>query len=268
MEEKAVGLAIREVFVGFDSAWAGKAPGGLAWASFANGEFVRGAPPQSVDFLDAARIIKQLSQDHDFVLVGLDQPIVVPNETGSRPVDRVAGSLIFRLKGGVQRANRGSPLFDSDAPIWRFLDCVGACQDPLAGRSAAEGLHLVEVLPALSLPALAPHIFDWGAAARYNPAKRKRFHIGDWLLVSRTVGCHAKRLELPLLAEWAMDAANTERPGKADQDKLDAAICLVVALLFARSVVSLVTPRLHSEPCKSSTPPGRALRRGSRRHPG
>ena len=33
-----------------------------------------------------------------------------------------------------------------------------------------------------------------------------------------------------------MDAANTERPSKADQDKLDAAICLVVALLWRRGL--------------------------------
>lgn len=227
---------MREAFVGFDSAWAGKTPGGMVWASFVDGEAARFALPQSVDFSKAAQIIKKLGHEHDYVLVALDQPTVVPNETGSRPVDRIAGSLISRLKGGVQPANRGkSLLFGPDAPVSRFRDRIDPRGDPVAARRVEEGVHLIEVFPALALPALEPRIHARGDAARYNPAKRKKFRIADWRLVAKAVERHAEGFDLPPLAEWAAEASKWDKPGKADQDKLDAAICLVVALHWRRS---------------------------------
>src|SRR5208283_1737501 len=57
--------------------------------------------------------------DDGITLIALDQPTVVPNSTGMRPVDRVAASLAGWLGGGVQPANRGRlGIFSSSSPIY------------------------------------------------------------------------------------------------------------------------------------------------------
>lgn len=132
-------------------------------------------------------------------------------------------------------------MFGPDAPIWRFLQRLGAMQNPPKARSAASGRHLIEVFPALALPALEPAILQRKRAARYNPANRKRFSLPDWRLVALAASRHAAALRLNDLAEWAEDLAEIRKPTKTDQDCLDAAICLIVALHWRRAPRDQVT---------------------------
>ena len=182
--------ASREAFVGFDSAWTGNAPGGIASATFSQGRLVETRLPEPAGFDHTAAIIEQLASTHDYVLVAIDQPTVVPNQTGSRPVDRVAASLISRLGGGVQPANQGKTksgrtipskvrMFGPEAPIWRFLRRIDAVQNPPKARTAPSGRHAIEVFPALALPALEPAILERKRAASNNPANRRRFSFPD-----------------------------------------------------------------------------------------
>ena len=242
----------REAFVGFDSAWAGNAPGGIASATFSQDRRVETCLPEPAGFDRAAAIIEELKSTHDYVLVAIDQPTVVPNQTGSRPVDRVAASLISRLGGGVQPANQGKTksgrtmpskvrMFGPDAPIWQFLRRIDAVQNPPQARSAASGIHAVEVFPALALPALEPAILERKRAARYNPAYRKRFSLPDWRLVALTASRHAAALRLGDLSQWAHDLAQIPKPTKTHQDCLDAALCLIVALQWRKLPRNQVT---------------------------
>lgn len=189
----------REAFVGFDSAWAGNAPGGIASASFSIDGLVETRLPEPASFDHAAAIVEELESSHDYVLLAIDQPTVVPNQTGSRPVERVAASLISRLGGGVQPANQGKTksgrtmpskveMFGPEAPIWRFLRRLNAVQNPPRARTATSGRHLVEVFPALALPALEPAILERKRAARYNPANRRRFSLPDWRPLHNSLG--------------------------------------------------------------------------------
>ena len=189
-----------------------------------------------VHFDGAARIVEERLADADCVLVALDQPTLVPNRAGMRPVERVVASLISKLGGGVQPANRRRvSLFGSDAPVWRFLDRLDVSQNPSAARTASDGLHLIEVFPALALPALDPGILERRRAASYNPENTKGFSLDDWRLVAAAVQRHAERLGLAPLSEWAVRCATLESPKKHHQDRLDAAICLVIALLWRRT---------------------------------
>ena len=227
---------MREAFVGFDSAWTGKNPGGIVYATFEKGRLLTLPDPKLVCFDEAACIIKWLRDECQYVLVAIDQPTLVPNCTGMRPVERVAASLISRLRSGVQPANRGKrEMFGPDAPIWKkFLERIGARQNPPAARSAKDGLHLMEVFPALALPALEPAIMGRKWAARYNP-KNKKFSLCDWKLVASAVRRHADGLHLKPLSRWASEAAKLTAPQKKDQDRLDAAICLLIALYWRRA---------------------------------
>ena len=229
-------VMMREAFVGFDSAWAGKTPGGIAWATFTEGRLTTVAEPNLGGFDEAAQVIQALQSEHDYVLVAVDQPTVVPNETGSRPVDGIAASLISRLGGGVQPANRGkAAMFGANAPIWRFLERLGASQNPPAARTMTHGLHLLEVFPALALPALEPEIMKRKRAVSYNPANKRTFSCDDWRLVAGAVRRRADELGIERLSRWAGQAVARANPAKSDQDCLDAAICLIVALEWRRA---------------------------------
>ena len=112
----------KEAFIGFDSAWGGHALGALAWASFIDGQAADEGTPTCACFDDVANLAVKLREGNDYVLLAVDQPIIVPNQGGSRPVERVARALMGRLKSGVQSASRSNiALFGDDASIWSFL---------------------------------------------------------------------------------------------------------------------------------------------------
>jgi predicted RNase H-like nuclease len=103
-------------------------------------------------------------------------------------VDRVAGSLISWLGGGVQPANRSMiGMFDDAAPIWRFKEALGATEDPEGARSATSGLSLIEVFPAMALPTLEAAYFGYKLGPRYNPGRRKTFKLEHWQSVLAAV---------------------------------------------------------------------------------
>ena len=91
------GLLLRKLgstFVGFDSAWTGKNPGGIVYATSEQDHLLALPDPKLICFDEAARIIKWLRDERQYVLVAINQPTQVPNYYGMRPVERVAASLI------------------------------------------------------------------------------------------------------------------------------------------------------------------------------
>lgn len=93
-------------------------------------------------------------------------------------------------------------------------------------------MFLIEVFPALALPSLEAAYFGRLLAPRYNPEKRRRFRSADWSTVTEAVRRHAAAEIVPDLASWAQEAQSLTSPRKGDQDKLDAAICALVGLLW------------------------------------
>ena len=250
-------------FVGFDSAWADnpRAKGAIC-ALHRDADVLHGFhEPHLVGFDEAAGRVTDWARDRT-VLVAIDQPTIVPNLTGARPVDRVAASLIGWLGGGVQPAFRGkTTMFGDHAPIWRFLDRIGAGHDPETARTATEGCHVLEVFPALALPSLHPDFFGPRLGPRYNPARRNTFKLTDWHRVIDVAALEADRWQCAALSDWFAKIAAVASPRKADQDRLDAAICLLIGLrwrLGRRSdsvllgdvangfIVAPVTPAAHA----------------------
>ena len=245
---------MKEAFVGFDSAWAVRNSGAIAYAVF-DVENPEESLPQLADFPDASRIINRLEQECDYVLVAIDQPIIVPNLDPSRPVDLVARSLMSRLRSAAQSASRNQgPMFGDNAPVWGFISRIGPLHyvgrttdladnrtfvDFESARNAADQTHLIEVYPALALPALEHEFMDRRRAARYNP-QRPNFSLDDWQLVCKTVSRWGDELGLQALSQWAREMVepwdSAERPEKRHQDKIDAALCLIIALLWRRQI--------------------------------
>lgn len=225
-------MARHQVLIGFDSAWTDnpRAPGAICAATLQDGRLISFAPPQLVRFSDALFFIQEHRSPDGLTLVALDQPTVVPNADRMRPVERIVAPLVSWLGGGVQPSNGGRRgMFCDAAPVWSFLDALSATEDPEASRTATTGIHLIEVFPALALASLDPSFFGRLAAPRYNPARRKTYRSEDWPRVALVAARQLAALDITHAAEWCMEASQLERPTKADQDKLDAVLCLLIA---------------------------------------
>lgn len=222
-----------DAFVGFDSAWTNnpQAPGAVCAVTFADGAAVDFHCPRMASFNQALAFIQELRSRSEFLLVAIDQPTIVPNVTSMRPVERVAASLVSWLGGGVQPANRGRlGMFCDASPIWTFLEALEATEDPEQARTAIEGQYIVEVFPALALASLAPACCGRLKRLHYNPGRKKAFRHADWVAVANAASLEARALGCDELARWCTIVAGYAQPKKSDQDQLDAAICLLIAL--------------------------------------
>jgi predicted RNase H-like nuclease len=220
--------------IGFDSAWTdnSKAPGAICALVIASDGGIQFKQPFHVSFDQAFAFIEAEHRACDTCLVALDQPTIVPNKTGSRPVDKVAASLISFIGGGVQPANRSKKeMFGDDAPIWRFLKRLDAKEDPEFSRSAASGLFIIEVFPALALPAFEPRFYGRMKAPKYNPANKRKFRPEHWLDVIETVTRYARDVPIVGIQEWTEHMrreTNNRALRKGDQDRLDAVLCALI----------------------------------------
>ncbi|MBX5147490.1 DUF429 domain-containing protein [Rhizobium lentis] len=229
--------------VGFDSAWTDnpKAPGAICVIRVDSHGARLHIEPRLASFSEAEALIQAERREAGKCLVALDQPTIVPNLSGSRPVDKVAGALISWVGGGVQPANRSKlGMFDDAAPIWRFKQALGATEDPEAARTASAGLFLIEVFPALALVAIESAYCKRLGAPKYNPANRRMFRLEHWHAVAETIRTFGSLRALEQLELWCLDVSANLMPKKADQDKIDAMICGLIGLHW------LVAPREQS----------------------
>ena len=231
------------VIFGFDSAWTDRSPGAICALGFDQKGKVAFHAPQAVLFAGALDYIRARRQSHGCAVVALDQPTIVPNKTGMRPAERVAGALLGFTGGGVQPANRKKKgMFDDCAPIWKFKKLLGADDDPDKARHAARGTYLIEVFPALALPGLVDSFGAKLGAPKYNPRNR-RFCQENWIEVVVETAALAHALGLPDAGLWCSKLPTKSKPTKKDQDCLDAVICVLVGFIWracGRDVSALI----------------------------
>ncbi len=192
--------------------------------------------PRPASFAEALEIIQSERLEVEKCLVALDQPTIVPNFTGSRPVDKVAGSIISWIGGGVQPANRSKlGMFDDAAPIWEFKRALRATEDPEQARAASEGLFIIEVFPALALATIEQAFCKRLGAPKYNPVNRKQFRLEDWRLVAEAIRNFGALSAINQLDQWCAAVTTLGAPKKADQDKVDAVICGLIGLHWLKA---------------------------------
>ena len=223
------------LLVGFDSAWTpGKRGAIVAAIQGDDGSFLDLGDPQSADFHEAESAIRkwQYEQSPASTMILLDQPTIVSNSTGQRPVENIVGSCISLRRGGMQPANSArADMFGAGAPVWTFLAKFGGVADPL-GLTSFEDVVL-ETYPVLAIIALGWLREDSRIAGRlpkYNPARAKSFSLEDWQYLCGETSRAFRERSLFGVARWIDEVRDRERPRKADQDGLDACLCLLVAL--------------------------------------
>ncbi|BCT93309.1 hypothetical protein LYSHEL_23330 [Lysobacter helvus] len=226
------------LLVGFDSAWTpGKRGAIVAAIQNDDGAFQVLGDPQIANFREAEDAIRKWQAEHAPVstVILLDQPTIVNNSAGQRPVENIVSSCVSLRYGGMQPANTArADMFGEGAPVWAFINQFGGAGDPLTPRP--DGAVVFETYPVLALIALGWLREDARRAGRlpkYNPERRKTFSLDDWQFLCREASAAFRKLSLGGIARWMDEARDKDRPHKTDQDKLDACLCLLVALHMA-----------------------------------
>lgn len=227
------------VFTGFDSAWTATNQGAIAHARLVDDVLTLVEPvvagfERFPGYEKALGLIREQGKDTDLHVIGIDQPLVVPNPTGCRPVERVLGSLISCLNGGMQPSNRSkATMFGDGAPIWPFLRELDADIDWRRSVGAVRGRFAIEVYPAVAFAGLFAAFSERGRLPKYNP-KGRLFCQDDWRQLCDLIGQLGNELGIEGVSEWSVGAAELTSPRKADQDKLDAVICVIITYLWWR----------------------------------
>lgn len=250
MTAAATPTSMSTLLVGFDSAWTRENRGAIvAVLMRGNGTLHELELPQRVNFAEATSAIRtwQAELRPDATIVLLDQPTIVNNTTGQRPVEHLVSSPVSLRLGGMQPANRTRvEMFGDEAPVWTFLDCFGGVADPSQPMPRTGVFETYPVLAIIALGWLLPHARASGRLPKYNPTRRVTFAREDWrYLCTRVAGALADH-GLPLLASWSEQASASDAPRKRDQDALDACLCLLVALHLARGHDCLVVGDIDS----------------------
>jgi predicted RNase H-like nuclease len=229
------------LLIGFDSAWTAKNSGGLVGVLRSdNGTISELGPPRIVNYTQAQEAILdwQAELTPSATIVLLDQPTIVTNPGGQRPVENIVGSAVSRRYGGMQPANRSKKeMFGTEAPVWKFLKRFGGAANPLG---PVAGTLVIETYPVLAMialnwtqPDLSPQGRPAGRVPKYNSDRNKTFSPSDWQYVCGQASVAISGRGLKEIVQWLDGFALKAPLHKCDQDGLDACICLLVALHLA-----------------------------------
>ena len=225
------------LLVGFDSAWTQHHRGALVGAlQSPDGRLHELTQPQAASFPEAELQIRAWQTAHapTATLVMLDQPTVVTNDRGQRPVENIACGSVSRRRGGMQPANTARVgMFSATAPVWPFLAAFGGAADPEAPMRDTRVIETYPVLGLIALHWLCPDTRPCGRLPKYNPGRRATFSRSDWCLVTARLAAEFGGLGMRMLADWCHSMAELQQPRKPEQDQIDAALCLLFAIRFA-----------------------------------
>jgi predicted RNase H-like nuclease len=225
------------LLVGFDSAWTPTNSGALVGVLHLDDGTFRGlGAPRIVDYRKAENAILEWQDEQVLTatIVLLDQPTIVKNAAGQRPVENIAGSPVGLRYGGMQPANTSrKEMFGKGAPVWRFLTRFGGPANPLDPIADTRVFETYPVLAMIALDWMLPDSRPAGRLPKYNPARKKNFSILDWQHVCKRSSAAFRDCGLRDIVQWINDAAQKTSPLKSDQDGLDACLCLLVALYLA-----------------------------------
>jgi predicted RNase H-like nuclease len=238
------------LLVGFDSAWTATNSGAIVGLVHRDDRtFLELGAPQSVDYPEAEALILKWQADviPAVTVIMLDQPTIVNNAAGQRPVENIVGSPVSLRYGGVQPANTSKEeMFGAGAPVWPFLRTFGGPVDPLKPAGNTWVFETYPVLAMIALEWTRPDVRATGRLPKYNPERRKTFTTADWQHVCGLASAAFNERRLPQTAAWIANVGMSLSPRKREQDGLDACLCLIVAIYFSEGKDCLMVGDLHT----------------------
>jgi predicted RNase H-like nuclease len=222
------------LLIGYDSAWTSEKRGAIVGVVREDdGSFLELGPPRTVNFKEAANTISEWQTERRPVatIILLDQPTIVTNDAGQRPVEMLVSSPVGRRQGGMQPANTARvDMFGPEAPVWQFLEQFGGAADPLNPKADTQVFETYPVLAMIALGWELPDKRPTGRLPKYNPERRSSFSIEDWRYVCKRLSEEFAIRQLVRMVPWIDEVSAKHPPHKRDQDGIDACICLLVAL--------------------------------------
>lgn len=179
--------------------------------------------------------IAEALRPYDDVLVAVDAPLIVNDETGTRECERALNADFARFQAGCHPSNRSRPWFADGGRAWRLATSLGLATDP--GSTARR--RIIEVYPHPATVVLfgLDRTLKYKRRNRDLPSRRRAFaglitHLRDleygdpplivcehedWLRVRRQVDSAERHVELDRV-----------------EDAVDAVTCAYVALFATR----------------------------------
>lgn len=227
------------LLVGFDSAWTRENRGAIIWVLRENdGTFRELEKPRLANFTEASDAVSEWQNKTrpSATIVLIDQPTIVTNAAGQRPVENIVASPVSLCYGGMQPANTSrSGMFGAEAPIWQFLEKFGGASDPFCPTADEQVFETYPVLSLIALGWVLPDKRKAGRLPKYNPVRKTTFSIDDWRHICDRLSEEIAARQLSSLGAWISEVKAKNSPRKIDQDGLDACICLIVAMHLAES---------------------------------
>ncbi len=119
-------INMKTLIIGFDSAWTARKKGAMVAviaqpdAKTNTYKYKLLQAPATVDWTGALEHVRSWMDSHspDSTRVYIDQPTIVKNTTGQRPVENIVSSLISYHYGGMQPSSlKRDDMFGPSAPI-------------------------------------------------------------------------------------------------------------------------------------------------------
>ncbi|WP_183092439.1 DUF429 domain-containing protein [Nocardioides stalactiti] len=208
-------------FVGLDLAWGTKARTGIAVVDD-SGRLVRSGVVRTNDEIGEWLA----SNAGDVIVVAVDAPLIVPNDSGQRRCETEISRAFWRYKIGAHSSNRSRPQFDPPRAA-TLAERFGWAVDP-ASRGSVETPVCVEVYPHPAMVGL------FGLAERILYKSGPTRADGFAQLVRELASI--AELRLADSSRWAELTAIVADPRAGDltriEDELDAILCAHLAWLW------------------------------------
>lgn len=231
------------LFLGLDLAWGGKNKSGGCVISCATDAGSRASVLEYTETLgDDDEIVRWVSRWNDEagadgLLLGIDAPLLVPNDTGKRPCETELGKRFAKFQAGAHPANR--TIFGGDVRGERLvtrLVKIGICHDPYL--DAARQTNVKQMMEVFPHPA---HIVLFGLAKtlKYKPKPKRTYEIrwaamNEYCRLLRSLSQFDPPLDLPENWPPADVSGMIGAKLKSLEDGLDALSCAYIVLWYWR----------------------------------
>ncbi|AKU17690.1 DUF429 domain-containing protein [Luteipulveratus mongoliensis] len=225
-------------FVGLDLAWGNSSPTGVAVLDEAG--VLQQLSAVTTDAEITAALAPYLT---DGCLVGVDAPLIVKNEKGSRPAEKALNRDFARFDAGAHPSNTSNPTLSETTRGARVCARLGLDMNPESRATK----RAIEVYPHPATVAL----FRLGRTLKYkNKQGRSVDQLRAELLVLmrllESLASARPALQLVSYDGWRELVASVERAKRKSElrraeDQVDAVICAYVALFRERQPDAVTT---------------------------